>query len=290
MEPYQSNSINFFVKLICKETQRQGEQFLPLSREDFMEFLPQNGNWSDSKGNWFEYRTELTEKYFWLYALKGSSKPRNPSLIDTQNRSNVENTRPPHLVEPTDPFFALIIFNDDCTAENFYIYPDKNQIIIEILNDKVPSLKGVLHIKRCFLPKEELIKKIKEVNEFHFAENKKSRQLFKVSHQIPDIRKHLVDFFGFNLPTDFKISIKTNLPLNEKVRLSILKLIEGREMRVFSSLKIKARDEDNNETVLDNSYISKKLSIEAKINENGIYSENEVEKIKLKLLETINEK
>lgn len=284
----QNNLITFAVKLICKETSTRGEMHQPLSRLDFKESIPKQGRWQSTCGDLYDFTIELTNQYFWIYALKGRGIPRNPVLVDTLSNEKIDNPRTKDQVEPTDPVFALILFSDDPLQESLFHSPNWIEILKELLNSFCLKTLEKLIVKRCIASAEEVLTRFKNIEEIRFAENSKSLALLKEMENYPDIRRPLRDFFGFDMPTEFSISIKANFKLTKIVPF-LCRLHEGNSNRVYSSLRIKGRDEGNIETILNCDTLSKKIEISAETDENGIYGSEEIERIKQALLEKVYE-
>ena len=288
MNSKQKNSVTFQVKLISKETKQRGDKYLPISRQDFPESIQLQGQWNDCNGNLYDYSIDLTDHYFWVSALKGSGKPRNPILIDTSNEKKIENPRTVDLVEPTEPFFALILFSEYTRCESLFIHPDGVGVLKEFLSSISPERLNKICIKRCFLPKDELLSRFKTIKEIELAENAKSAALFKTTQGFPDIRKTLSDFMGIDAPTACRFIIKANFQAETSMPF-LCKLYDGRKSRVYSSLSIKGRDEDGLDVIFNKDAILKKVEIPAETNHNGIYDNEEIERIKKMLLEKVYE-
>lgn len=288
MDSKPSDSIAFQIKTICRESKERGEKFRPITRQDFPESIPLQGHWTDKQDNLYDYSIDLTDRYFWFSALKGRGRPLNPELIDTSNERKVKNLRTAELVEATEPFFVLILFSEDVCQENLFVYPNGVGVIKELLSSiGLESLRKI-YIKSCFLPKDELLAKLKTVKQIELAENIKTARLFKKSEGFPDVRQALTDFMGIDAPTTCRLVIKANFSM-ETVKEFLRKIYDGRKCRAYSSLSIKGRDENDVNVVFNNDTISKKVVVPAETNQNGIYDSAETERIKQALLEAVYE-
>ena len=286
MSSKQNDSIAFRVKLISKETKQRGDKYLPITRQDFPELIQLQGQWNDRQGDLYDYSIELTDHYFWFSALKGRGRPRNPMLIDTSNEKKIENPRTVDLVEPTEPFFALILFSEDTRQESLFVYPDGVRVIKDFLSTISPEHLGKLYVKSCILPKDKLLAKFKMVEEINLAENAKSATLFTHTQGFPNVRKTLNDFTGIDAPTTCRLTIRAVYQAHE-IMPFLSKIFDGRMCRAYSSLSIKGRDEDGLDVIFNKDTISKKIEIPAETNQNGIYDSEEIERIKKALLEKV---
>ena len=288
MESHQRKTINFYVKLLCKESQLPGDKYVPLSCGDFEKLGNFDVNLSDSNGAWYDCKVEITEQYLWMYALRGKAYPRNPHVIDTETNRKETNPRKSNMAEPTDSHFALIRFTNSCTEEALYTHPEWGKTFIQLLGQIAPNLSGKLHTKKCWIDPQEFLATLKSVDEIRLVEDEKSRHLLKKDGGFPDAFPLLQDFFGIDAPTAFRLSITVKLPsLTEKIKGCLTKVMYGKKSRVYSSLCVKGRNEDGAEATLNNETFSKKITFDADMEDNGFYSEDEVKKIKERLLERI---
>ena len=220
--------------------------------------------------------TELTDDYFWFYSNYGHRNPHPQQVINTTNGQSHDNPRTAEEIEPTGQFFALYSFNDNIL---YISNAQRKGILADFLKEKLNI--DHLMIKNIFVDRESFVNQLKSLDKIRFTS--RERNLFS---GINSIGGALRDNYGMEEPEKFTVYADYKIPMTERLRTTIDRLNEQKNLGTIQNLVIIGRDDQGIEQVFNEETFTQKVVISVQENEDGLY---DPELIKNKLLEKLDE-
>ncbi|MBQ8785342.1 MAG: hypothetical protein IJZ59_04790 [Alphaproteobacteria bacterium] len=219
---------------------------------------------------YYTINTELTKKYFWLYARYGSPNPRPDNVLNIANFENEKNPRTENMVEQKQQLFVLYDLEDNL----LYLSNIKQKgFIADLLKEKIEK---EVSIKDIYKDIDEFYKIISSVEKISFTSVK--RDLFSKFNNLNQV---LADNYGMEEPEEFSIEAKYHRPLSQKIKNAIngLRNDEG-----IDKVIIRGLDDQGFDKIFNSGTFVQKISFTLDKNENGLWSDIEV---KAKILEKL---
>lgn len=217
----------------------------------------------------------MTNDYLWIDFQYGKTYPRPDEIVDENTLKKQPNPRTSSQFEPNKQLFILIKFDESI----IYISDSKKKKFInDLLIDKTQK---EISIKALYKTIEEFYEQITKVNKIYFASVE--RNLFSSTGTI---QKSLVDNYGMEEPEEFRVEAKFNVPIGNKIKNSISRLIKDRGEAKLKKVIIQGLDDQGFSHVFNEGNFINKVEVFADKNSEGLYNPLD---IKDKLLERINE-
>jgi hypothetical protein len=228
---------------------------------------------SKEKGNSVHiFNLKYVDNFLTINFSDGSSMPRNPKVYDQESHTLEDNPRNKNQIEPKD-YFALIDFE---TSFLWLNNTKKKSLLLSILQSYFTSKKIVL----------------KDIyDEQDFIDTLKTLDGLKIS-AVPANMFAETNTTSKALNDELYLASKAELSLTydkvrviDKIKDKISNILQNRES--FQSITISGRDEKDLGMFFNNNLFTRKISFKTEIDDNGMYSPDEVfEKL---MSEIINE-
>lgn len=259
------NKIGFNILQLIEEKTSSGERFSAPSIESFASMESSFHILMDDV--YYEINVEKKDNYIWFAFDYGKPDPIDNKLTNINTGSKKDNPRENDEAELLHQLFALYDFNKNL----LYISNLKKEKMFAQMLEK--KLQHSFTTKKCFKPKDEFIKILKEVNEISFTEVK---DLFNLNSKT---RQALKDLTGTDAPKKFTLNAKYSK--NSNIIDFIKKLMKSKTDSELNELVIRGVDNNNFEFVFNVDSFVQQISVTFEKNQNGKF---DAELIKLALL------
>lgn len=272
--------LSFGIQRIFVETDKTGECYIELKRKDFDCLDNGNkhirGSFNDNSVYW-EYTLQLSNDYLWIVATHGKTRPYNPKLTNVKDGTKRENTRDLNETEMNSYYFGLLHFQ----THLLYQFPCNSAFFPKILQKYNICNKEKFYTRDLYISPCEFLQKLKFVNEISFVENGKMHNLKS------DEKNFLDNLTDSTTPPVFKLTITAKYPANS-INKFVKKLLKQYGDDYYSDIVIKGLDDQNAGMVLKKESFQKHIEIPSRMDANGLYSSEQITKIKQQLLGKIN--
>lgn len=254
------NSISFSIMNLTIASKTLGERF-PLPDMSSFSGLLDFAQHTD-KNTYYEFHSEVTQDYVWMYLNHGKSSPRNAELTNVQTGEKLPNSRTIDEAELTKQTFALYSFKEHLLyLSNIRV----KKILQAILQSQLQTTVGITPM---YVDVEEFISHLKEVESISFS------HAYNLFSQNNAQRQALVDLTGVDAPESFRIEATYK---KHSVVNFIRQLVRAKAGNELSGLVIRGRDDNQFEIVYNLDTFTRKIEIVADVDaESNMYDENEV--------------
>lgn len=230
------------------------------------DFQTDNNEWqhnsNSNKDFIYKLRVVLNEKYFFMLADCGKTKPRRDKIIDKNTGETRDNQRQENEAELTEQIFCLFDFENKCI---YLSNQNQKNTIKEIVKQ---HFNITIMIKNIYVNIEEFTKQLSVCKEISFTG---INDLFSGDG---NIKNSIINLTGTDSPEKFKIVANYS---NKYAIPFIKKLYESFNRSEIQSLTVRGKDDNDMETVYNTDTFIKKIKIKT-LNKNDefVYDFNEV--------------
>jgi|TARA_B110000967_G_scaffold130628_1_gene133461 hypothetical protein len=217
------------------------------------------------------YSIEFHDTYMLINFSDGSTFPRNPNVFNTNKNKYEPNPRSTNQIEPKD-YFALIDFQ---TCFLWLSNSKKRNLIIDFIRSKFKKSQFV--IKDVF-DEKEFIKNIKRLDDLRISS---TPDIFSQTDTLTEALADEIHQYG---ATEAVLHLKyqdkwVGNSLTEKIK----SLFQNKNN--YKGLMISGKDEKNNGLIFNLNIFSKKIDFKSNIDDNEMFSSDEVFKILMQKIE-----
>jgi hypothetical protein len=192
-----------------------------------------------------------------FYIQYGNPLPRPENVRNTETHQSEENPRQPNQYEPKQEF-GLIHFNNSVL---WLSNSKKKNFFIDLLKARFETTNVI--IKNVY-SEEEFINSIKNVEEIKFSA---MPNLFSQTNTLSKELSEEILGYGASIAT--LIMRFTNQSVGINILSRIKNLLSNKT--TYRSLVITGRDADNFGIIFNNEFLSKRIPLKGKVNDNEIY-------------------
>jgi len=253
-------TISFSVMTLVIESKEQGERY-PVPSVSSFSGLAKSATHLHN-GTYYDFHSEITTDYVWIYVNHGKSSPRNAELTNIQTGEKTPNLRTLEEAELTKQTFAFYDFK----RKLFYLSNGKMKAILESVLSEQLSTSVVL--RPVYVSAEEFIAQLKEVDSISFSH---VNHLFSQNNVQ---RQALVDLTGVDAPDNFTIQAKYK---THRIVNFIRQLLQAKTNNEIHGLTVTGRDNDNFAIVYNTDTFTRKVELLVNVNpESNMFDADEV--------------
>lgn len=227
----------------------------------------------DENQTFHSIKTQLNTSYFWLYSAYGRASPRSEKVFNVQDCSHYENPRKSIEIEQVNQLFMIYIFNTD---ELYISSLNQKGFVKKILEYK---MKKDINIKSVFTDIDEFCTTISKISTISFVSQKKN--LFS---NMGTLQQTLTDRYYMEEPEEFKVVASYNTRFSYNMKMAIKNMIQIKDEENLKQIIIQGIDDQGFSKIFNEGSFVKKISINLKTNEQGMFTEEEVKNLILNQL------
>ncbi|MEX0720297.1 MAG: hypothetical protein WD059_06490 [Balneolaceae bacterium] len=259
-----TNKISFSGNFLSKSDKK-------LSLLDFKEILTEAEVTEIEEDNVHIYSLDFEDHYLKISVSDGSIFPRNPHVINVKTTKIEPNPRNLNQIEPTE-FYVLIDFDSSFL---WISNGNKKNLVLNFFSKKFKNSKFII---KDVYDQELFLESIKRIDELRITA---TPDLFSKTNTITTA---LSDEINQYEAVEAILHLKYQDKFVGNTLIDKIKSIISNKNN-FRGIMIAGRDEHNNGILFNTKMISKKIGFHAYVDQNGMFSSNEIFKILIDKIE-----